>query len=51
MISTNIVSGTPTLTKSPKLKPPGATIIVFTGDETGVIKEAEVAMATVIANG
>lgn len=50
-MSTKQVNGTPTLTKSLKLNPPGATIIDFTGDDTGVIKEADVAMATVMANG
>ena len=50
-VITRKVNGTPILTKSLKLYPPGATTIVLIGDETGVIKEADVAIATVIANG
>ena len=48
---TKNVHGTPTLTKSIKLYPPGATTMVLTGEETGVINDADVAMATVMAKG
>ena len=48
---TKIVKGTPILTKSPNLYPPGPTTIVFTGEEIGVMKAAEAATATVIAKG
>lgn len=48
---TNTVNGTPTLTKSINLYPPGASTIVLTGEDTGVIKAAEAEIATIITNG
>jgi hypothetical protein len=50
-IATTMVKGTPTFTKSPKLYCPGPTTSVFTGKEIGVMKAADAASATVIANG
>ena len=46
-----IVNGTPMRTKSPKRYLPGTRTRVFTGEETGVIKAADAASATVITNG
>ena len=50
-IATMMVKGTPTFTKSSKLYGPGPTTSVFTGEEIGVMKAADAAGATVIANG
>ena len=50
-IATMMVKSTPTFTKSPKLYCPGPTTSVFTGEEIGVMKAADAASATVIANG
>ena len=49
--ATMIVKGTPTFTKSPKLYCHGPTTSVFTGEDIGVMKAADAASATVIANG
>ena len=48
---TTIVKGTPIRSKSPKRYCPGASTSVFTGDETGVMKAAEAASATVMTKG
>ena len=45
------VKGTPIRTKSLKRYWPGPNTRVFTGEEIGVIKAAEAANATIIANG
>src|SRR5690554_29248 len=49
VININSVKGTPIRKKSLKRYWPGPKTRVFTGDDTGVIKAAEAAMATVMA--
>lgn len=50
-IIATMVKGTPTFTKSPNPYWPGPTTNVFTGEEMGVMKAEEAAIATTMTNG